>query len=105
MANLEQVFTIFPRLKFDLAVNYVKVNLGSSFEQFLFTSPMLHTKANGHWPFGFKEYVWRDLTLYGHVSHFGHVTWIIYKLFNTFYFSLSDIFCENMIKFIDCNPD
>ena len=36
---------------------------------------MLHTKAQGHWPFGSgEEDFWRVFTIYGRGSHLGHVT-------------------------------
>ena len=36
---------------------------------------MQHTKPQGHWPFGSgEEEFWRVFTIYGHGSHFGHVT-------------------------------
>ena len=36
---------------------------------------MLHTKAQGHWPFGsWEEDFWRVFTIYGHGGHPGHVT-------------------------------
>ena len=38
-------------------------------------TPMLHTKTQGHWPFGYiEEDFERFFTLYGHGSHLGHVT-------------------------------
>ena len=38
-------------------------------------SPMLHTKAQGHWPFGSgEEGFWRVFTIYGRGGHLGHVT-------------------------------
>ena len=40
--------------KFDLAVNYVKVTLGSSFEQTMM-GWMLHTKFRGNWTIGSGE--------------------------------------------------
>ena len=58
--------------KFDLDIKYVKVNLGSSFEQ---TSPMLHTKSQGHQPSGSGEEIfYRVFTIYGRGGHLGHVT-------------------------------
>ena len=40
-----------------------------------FRAPMLHTKAQGHWPFGSgEEDFWRVFTIYGRGGHFGHVT-------------------------------
>ena len=39
------------------------------------TSPMLHTKSQGHWPFGSREEdIQRVFTIYGHGGHLGHVT-------------------------------
>ena len=36
---------------------------------------MLHTKPQGHWPFGSGEKdFWRVFTIYGHGGHLGHVT-------------------------------
>ena len=36
---------------------------------------MLHTKPQGHWPFGSgEEDFWRVFTIYGHGGHLGHVT-------------------------------
>ena len=36
---------------------------------------MLHTKSQGHWPFGSgKEDFWRVFTIYGRGSQLGHVT-------------------------------
>ena len=36
---------------------------------------MLHTKSQGHWPFGSKEEDnSRGFTIYGHGGHLGHVT-------------------------------
>ena len=32
---------------------------------------MLHTKSQGHWPFGSRE---EDLIIYGRGGHLGHVT-------------------------------
>ena len=38
-------------------------------------APMLHTKAQGHWPFGSgEEDFWSDFTIYGRGGHLGHVT-------------------------------
>ena len=38
-------------------------------------APMLHTKAQGHWPFGSgEEDFWRVFTIYGHGGHLRHVT-------------------------------
>ena len=38
-------------------------------------APMLHTKPQGHWPFGSgKEDFWRVFTIYGCGGHLGHVT-------------------------------
>ena len=37
-------------------------------------APMLHTKAQGHWPFGSGEDFWRVFTIYGRGAHLGHVT-------------------------------
>ena len=46
------------------------------------TSPMLHTKYQGHWPFGSREEdIYRVYTLYGHGSHLGHVTRTICIIF------------------------
>ena len=39
------------------------------------TSPMLHFKSQGHWPFGSREKKYlRVFTIYGHGGHLGHVT-------------------------------
>ena len=36
---------------------------------------MLHTKPQGHWPFGSgEEDFWRVFTIYGRGGHLGHVT-------------------------------
>ena len=36
---------------------------------------MLHTKSQGHWPFGSREEdILRVSTIYGHGGHLGHVT-------------------------------
>ena len=36
---------------------------------------MLHTKAQGHWPFGSgEEDFWKVFTIYGRGGHLGHVT-------------------------------
>ena len=36
---------------------------------------MIHTKAQGHWPFGSgEEDFWRVFTIYWHGGHLGHVT-------------------------------
>ena len=36
---------------------------------------MIHTKAQGHWPFGSGEEDFRRVfTIYGHGGHLGHVT-------------------------------
>ena len=36
---------------------------------------MLHTKPQGHWPFGSgEEDLWRVFTIYGRCCHLGHVT-------------------------------
>ena len=35
---------------------------------------MLHTKTQGHWPFGSGEDFGRVFTIYGRGGHFGHVT-------------------------------
>ena len=45
------------------------------------TSPMLHTKFQGHWPFGSSEDILRVFTIYGHGGHLNHVTkkfWLTY---------------------------
>ena len=45
------------------------------------TSPMLHTKFQGHWPFGSREDILRVFTIYGHGGHLNHVTkifWLAY---------------------------
>ena len=40
---------------------------------------MLHTKSQGHWPFGFGvEDISRVFTIYGHGGHLSHVTRTIY---------------------------
>ena len=38
------------------------------------TSPMLHTKSQGHWPFDSREDILRGFTIYEHCGHLGHVT-------------------------------
>ena len=35
---------------------------------------MLHTKPQGHWPFGSREDFLRVFTIYGHGGHLDHVT-------------------------------
>ena len=35
---------------------------------------MLHTKPQGHWPFGSGEDFLRVFTIYGRGGHLGHVT-------------------------------
>ena len=41
--------------------------------------PMLHTKFQGHMSFGSgEEDFFKVFTIYGHVGHFGHVTWTIF---------------------------
>ena len=38
-------------------------------------APLLHTKPQGHWPFGSgEEDFWRVFTIYGHGGHLGHLT-------------------------------
>ena len=39
-------------------------------------SPVLHTKPQGHWPFGSGEDFWRVFTIYGCGGYLGHVTQI-----------------------------
>ena len=59
---------------FDLVVKLDKVNLGSSFKQAL-TGPMIHSKPQCHWPFGFREdFIF--FTKHGSGSQLGHVTYI-----------------------------
>ena len=36
--------------------------------------PWLHTKPQGHWPFGSGEDFLRVFTIYGRGGHLGHVT-------------------------------
>ena len=36
-------------------------------------APVLHTKPQGHWPFGSGDDVWMLFTKYGHGGHLGHV--------------------------------
>ena len=36
---------------------------------------MLHTKFQGHLPFGSGEDFLKVFTIYGHGGHLGHVTW------------------------------
>ena len=65
--------------KFDLAVNYVKVNPGSSFEQIMmgWMPQKLHTKFRGNRSTDFGEDdFWRSFTIYWGGSHLGHVTQI-----------------------------
>ena len=46
------------------------------------TTQMLHTKYQGHWPFGSREEdINRVYTLYGHGSCLGHVTRTICIIF------------------------
>ena len=43
---------------------------------------MLHTKSQGHWPFGAREEdIQRVFTIYGCGGHLGHVTGTIGKYF------------------------
>ena len=43
---------------------------------------MLHTKFQGHWPFGSgKEDYLKVFTIYGHGGYLGHVTWTIWTNF------------------------
>ena len=43
---------------------------------------MLHTKFEGHQPFGFREEdFFKVFTIYGHDSHLGNVTWIVWTNF------------------------
>ena len=45
---------------------------------------MLYTKFIGHWPAGFgEEFFLRVFTIYGHGSHLGHVTRIIWTNFRS----------------------
>ena len=45
---------------------------------------MLHTKFQGHWPFGSREEDFFNVfTPYGHGHHFGHVTWKIWTNFRS----------------------
>ena len=38
-------------------------------------SPVIHTKSQGHWPFGsVEEDFWRVFIIYGRFGHLGHVT-------------------------------
>ena len=40
--------------------------------------PMLHTKFQGHQPFGSGEDdFFKGFTIYGHGGHLGHVTWTV----------------------------
>ena len=44
---------------------------------------MLHTKFQGHWPFGSSEDTLRVFTIYGHGGHLNHVTkkfWLTYGI-------------------------
>ena len=48
------------------------------------TTPMLHTKSQGHWPSGSgEEDFLRVLTIYGRGGHFGHVTKTIWTNFRS----------------------
>ena len=48
------------------------------------TSPMLHTKSQGHWPSGSGvEDFLRVFTIYGHGGHLGHVTRTIWTNFRS----------------------
>ena len=42
---------------------------------------MLHTKIQGHRPFGSGEEIFKVFTIYGHGGHLGHVTWTIWTTF------------------------
>ena len=67
--------------KFDLAVKYVKINTGLSFEQNIYNeleSLMLHTKFHQNRPTGsWKQDFLSTYTIYGHGSHLDHVTSIM----------------------------
>ena len=47
------------------------------------TSPMLHTKSQGHWPSGSGEDSSRVFTIYGRGSHLGNVTRTIWTNFRS----------------------
>ena len=38
------------------------------------SDPTLHTKTQGHWPFGSREEYFKGFTIYGHGGHFCQVT-------------------------------
>ena len=64
--------------KFDLAVKYVKINTGLSFEYNELEFLMLHTKFHRNRPTGsWKQDFLSIYTIYGHGSHLGHVTSIM----------------------------
>ena len=45
---------------------------------------MLHTKFQGHRPFGSREDFFKVFTIYEHGSHIGHVTWTSWTNFRSF---------------------
>ena len=45
--------------------------------------PMLHTKFQGHWPFGSGEGFFKVFTIYGHGGHLGHETWTSWTNFHS----------------------
>ena len=85
---------------FDLAVKYVKINQGSSFEQIMIGSSPSCYKVGivilrychfGVSPVNYSdsdkpssvqiEHFLKDFSIYGHDGHFGHMTWTIYIKF------------------------
>ena len=44
---------------------------------------MLHTKLQDHMTSGSGEKDLKDIAIYGHGGHFGHVTWTIYTDFGS----------------------
>ena len=43
---------------------------------------MLNTKSQDHWPSGSGKEVFKVFTIYGHASHFGHVTKLFFINFD-----------------------
>ena len=43
--------------------------------------PMLHTKFQGHWPFGSGDFFYKVFTTYGHGGNLCHVTWTVWTNF------------------------
>ena len=105
MANFGQVFKIFPRVKFDLAVNYVKANLGSSYEHFC-SHPQCYIPRSMTIGFLVLKKMFEEILPYMGMSATLVVRPGSYLSCSIHFTSACLIhFCENMIKFIDGNPD